>query len=74
MVIVPEKLPLADYMWTAELESQKGVRTRDPDFSSHLSVCWFSKDPRETIDRVMASLISSLDWDRHATDYDATVI
>jgi hypothetical protein len=74
LVVVPEKLPLADYMWTAELESQKGVRTHDPDFSSHLSVCWFSKDLRESIDCVIASLISSLDWDRNASDYDTTFI
>ena len=72
LVITPEKLPLPDYMWTVELESRKAVRTNDPDFSSHLSVCWFSEDLRESIDTVIASHLVSVNWTELATDYDFT--
>ena len=61
LLIAPERLPLPDYMWTAELELPKGVRTRDPDYGSHLSVSWFSESLVEGIDDVMASLVRSLD-------------
>jgi hypothetical protein len=74
LLIVPKRLPLPDYRWTAELKSAKGVRTRDPDYGSHLSVCWFSKDLDESLDRVMLSVTSSLDWNANARDYDMTLI
>ena len=73
-VIVPEKLPLPSHMWTAELESQKAVRTNDPDFGSHLSVCWFSEDLYEDIDTAVASQLPFVDWDEHAADYDITFL
>jgi len=73
LVIVPEKLPLPNYMWTAELEAQRAVRTDDPDFGSHLSVCWFADDLGQDINAVIATQLLSVDWDERATDYDTTL-
>lgn len=74
-VIVPEKLPLPNYMWTAEFELQKAVRTDDPDYGSHLSVCCFSEDlGKGCLDSVIASQLLLMDWDEQAGDYDITVL
>jgi hypothetical protein len=73
LMIEPEKLPLPDYMWTAELESRRAVRTDDPDFGSHLSICWFAENLAESIDVAVASQLRLITWDEHATDYDITL-
>jgi len=73
LLIIPSSInPLPNYLWIAEFSSNRGVQNTDPDYYSRLSVCWFSNETalnRNLID-VISAMISGVDWDQHAKDYD----
>ncbi len=73
LVIVPSSvIPLPRWMCVASLDSQSGVRQEDPDYHSHLYVCWFTNDTDRSIDAMVDEILPYLDWERNAEDYDIT--
>jgi hypothetical protein len=74
VVVKPDKLPLPNFRLIAELESPRGVRNTDPDFGSQLFVVWFTDKIDTSIDELISPVLSTLDWDRHAEDFDFTYV
>ncbi len=70
LIVAPTRLPLPRWLWVAELGSQRGSRTDDPDYSSRLCVCWYTSDSAFSVDQMIESLLPHLDWERMAEDYD----
>ena len=65
---------LPAYRLIAEFESRRGVETNDPDWASRLFVCWFVDDVGTgTVDHFVRSVLRSVDWARHAHDFDSTL-
>jgi hypothetical protein len=73
VVLDPRLKVLPDWIWIAEFESQKGVKTADPDFNSRLYVCWFTDDVKRDITVEIGSILSKVDWESNADDYDITM-
>jgi hypothetical protein len=73
-LIQPEQMPLPSWMLIAELESNKGVRIDDPDYKSTLYVCWFAETTDLPIDLMIENLLSRIDWEQFAEDFDSTYI
>jgi len=70
VVVPPPKLPLPGWLCVAELESRRGARQTDPDFSSRLYVCWFANGTDQRIDAMVEAVLPQLDWEGVAEDYD----
>lgn len=71
LVVVPTSvIPLPRWMCVASLESRSDVRQHDPDYHSHLYVCWFTNDTDRSIDAMVDEILPYLDWERNAEDYD----
>ena len=60
---------LPQWLCVAELKSRRGVHTTDPNFNSGLYVCWFMADTARSLDEVIESIISQVDWEALAEDY-----
>jgi hypothetical protein len=61
---------LPTYQWIAQFDSHRGVRTSDPDYNSHLSVCWFSEEIPRDLPAAIEEVLFPIDWERLAGDYD----
>lgn len=69
VVVPPSEMPLPKWMCVAALGS-KGAQQNDPDYRSHLSVCWFTDNTDRSIDAMLEEILPHLDWERNAQDYD----
>jgi hypothetical protein len=58
--IIPDKHPLPEFIFVAELRSYESVRSIDPDHESFLFVCWFSNTLEVDIDFLLESFLLSL--------------
>lgn len=65
---------LPDLQWIAMLYSHEPTKTTDSDFSSELAVCWFSDDVPDNINLCIEELLTKIDWEKEATDYDFTMM
>ncbi len=70
VVVKPQNIPLPDYKVVASFDSRRGVQTTDCMFRSQLSICSFIESTDETIDQIAQALLSHVDWNAHAADYD----
>ncbi len=70
VIVPPSKMPLPGWLCVAEMDSRRGARQTDPDYSSRLYVCWFADDTDRSIDAMVDSVLPHLDWERDAEDYD----
>jgi hypothetical protein len=62
--------PLPGFRWAAAFDSHRGTKTSDPDYSSHLAVCWFSTTIPSNLEGALAAVLGRVDWDAQAEDYD----
>lgn len=69
-VVEPPKGELPRWLCVAELESPVGVHNTEPDFNSRLYICWFMENTARSMDKVIDSILSHVDWERMAEDYD----
>lgn len=74
VVLDPGVKRLPEIRWVAELESRKGARTDDPDFNSHLFVCWFTDDLSGSFRELLRPVLHQLNWEANANDYDFTLM
>jgi hypothetical protein len=70
VMVPPAEMPLPGWFCVAELGSRQGARQTDPDYSSRLFVCWFAKSTARSINAMVKAVLSHLDWERVAEDYD----
>lgn len=61
---------LPRYRWAAAFDSRRGVGTNDPDYNSHLALCWFSATLPTDLLAAITVALAQVDWDAHAEDYD----
>lgn len=64
----PYKLP--EWECFAAFQSYRAVHTDDSDYGSRFEVVWWIEQTNQTIDRLAGDVLSQLDWDAQAEDYD----
>jgi hypothetical protein len=71
LVIIGADVPvLPTLKWVAEFFSPWGVIDTDPDYHSHLSVCWFSEEFPCDLPAAIKEVLLPLDWESLGGDYD----
>ena len=68
-VIGPSNEELPDWFCVAHFSSYSAAHTDDPDSGSSLYVCWFIEDTASSLDDVVTSILSKIDWNL-AEDHD----
>lgn len=69
LVVLPPPAPFARLPdW--ECSATSAVRTRDPDYVSRLEVVWSVGDTAPSPDALIGEVLSQLDWEAQAEDYD----
>lgn len=61
---------LPPYQWTALLQGP-AIHSTDPDYESRLCICWFSPTIPKDFNQMVAEVISSVEWEDVAEDFDA---
>jgi len=69
-VVLPLAGALPSWMCIGEFESRRGVKHKDPDYSSSLYVCWFTDDLSEPLNKLIQQPLSQVDWEQKAEDYN----
>lgn len=71
VAVIDEGQPeLPSYQWVATFDSSHGVKTKDPDYSSRLAICWFSDALPSELHSAIVATLARVDWDTLAEDYD----
>lgn len=70
VIIGDQTSVLPPLQWIAEFHSSRGVHTNDPDYNSHLFVCWFTEGIPNSFSRMIADILAAIDWEAQAEDYD----
>lgn len=68
--IRPKVFPIPCYRFQATLESPCPTSTGDSGDWSRLQVCWFSNETGRSIDEMVFSALTKINWDAAATNYD----
>jgi hypothetical protein len=71
LVVLDDGQPeLPAYRWEASFNSRSGVRHTDSDYSSRLTIRWFSDTIPADLHAVISAVLSRVDWEVSADDYD----
>lgn len=71
LVLIEENVKaLPQLEWIAEFTSYQAVERDDLDYGSRLYVCWFTEEVYKSLRETIEGILSNIDWDKSAEDYD----
>lgn len=74
VVIESSEKVLPTQTWIIKFESGEGAKTDDSDYNSTLFVCWFAEEIPDNLNEKIRNVLSLVNWEEQAEDYDITFI